>query len=131
MIALLLIPDPAMLYPLVVTVDMVIGHILPNNSFVVDSSSWKAVPISGHILPNDSFVVDSRSWKAVPVSGHILPNDSFVVDSRSSNAVPVSGHILYFILFFLFYLSTFIAHYPRVSSKRFTFTLTLLAMLPG
>jgi hypothetical protein len=29
------------------------------------------------------------------------------------------------------YLSTFIAHYPRVSSKRFTFTLTLLAMLPG
>jgi hypothetical protein len=34
-----------------------------------------------------------------------------------------------FILFI--YLSTFIAHYPRVSSKRFTFTLTLLAMLPG
>jgi hypothetical protein len=31
----------------------------------------------------------------------------------------------------LFYLSTFKAHYPRVSSKRFTFTLTLLAMLPG
>jgi hypothetical protein len=26
-------------------------------------------------------------------------------------------------------LSTFIAHYPRVSSKRFTFTLTLLVML--
>jgi hypothetical protein len=29
------------------------------------------------------------------------------------------------------YLSTFIAHFPRVRSKRFTFTLTLLAMLPG
>jgi hypothetical protein len=36
------------------------------------------------------------------------------------------------ILFHLFiHLSTFIAHYPRVSSKRFTFTLTLLAVLPG
>jgi hypothetical protein len=42
-----------------------------------------------------------------------------------------------FLLYFFFtkpifiYLSSFIAHYPRVSSKRFTFTLTLLAMLPG
>jgi hypothetical protein len=33
--------------------------------------------------------------------------------------------------FFNFYFSTFIAHYPRVSSKRFTFTLTLLARLLG
>jgi hypothetical protein len=33
--------------------------------------------------------------------------------------------------FFLFNFSTFIAHYPRVGSKCFTFTLTLLAMLPG
>jgi hypothetical protein len=41
--------------------------------------------------------------------------------------------LFYFILFYfiLFYFSTFIAHYPRVSSERFTFTLTLLAMLPG
>jgi hypothetical protein len=37
--------------------------------------------------------------------------------------------VLYF--FKKIYLSTFIAHYPRVSSKRFTLTLTLLAMLPG
>jgi hypothetical protein len=28
------------------------------------------------------------------------------------------------------YWDTFIAHYPRVSSKRFTFTFTRLAMLP-
>jgi hypothetical protein len=33
--------------------------------------------------------------------------------------------------FFYFNLSTFIAHSPRVSSKRFTITLTLLAMLLG
>jgi hypothetical protein len=40
--------------------------------------------------------------------------------------------IYLFIYFYYFFLNTFIAHYPRVSSKRFTFTLTLLAaMLPG
>jgi hypothetical protein len=35
------------------------------------------------------------------------------------------------VILFFNYVSTLIAHYPRVSSKRFTFTLTLLAMLPG
>jgi hypothetical protein len=57
--------------------------VVPSDNFVVDSRSWKAVPVIGHILPTDSFIVDSRSWKAVPFSGHILPTDSFVVDSRS------------------------------------------------
>jgi hypothetical protein len=34
-------------------------------------------------------------------------------------------------LFIFMYLSTFIAHYPRVSSKRFAFIFTSLAFLPG
>jgi hypothetical protein len=38
---------------------------------------------------------------------------------------------LFIYLFICLFLSTFIAYYPRVSSKRFTFTLTQLAMLPG
>jgi hypothetical protein len=33
--------------------------------------------------------------------------------------------------FLIIILGTFIAHYPRESSMRFTFTLTLLAVLPG
>jgi hypothetical protein len=38
---------------------------------------------------------------------------------------------IFFLVFKKLNLNIFIAHYPRVSSKRFTFTLTLLAMLPG
>jgi hypothetical protein len=34
-------------------------------------------------------------------------------------------------IFYYYYLSTFIVHYPRVSSKRFTFILTLLGILLG
>jgi hypothetical protein len=37
--------------------------------------------------------------------------------------------LLWFMLFI--HVNTFIACYPRVSSKRFTFTFTTQAMLPG
>jgi hypothetical protein len=43
----------------------------------------------------------------------------------------ISYFIFFYFIYLFIYLSTLIEHYPRVSSKRFTFTLTLLAVLPG
>jgi hypothetical protein len=45
--------------------------------------------------------------------------------------IPLVAVCVFFFLVFLGFFSTFLAHYSRLSSKRFTFTLTLLAMLPG
>jgi hypothetical protein len=55
---------------------------------------------------------------------------SFNCISMAAAFIKFSEHQAHTI-FYLFILDTCIAHYLRVSSKRFTFTLTPLAMLPG
>jgi hypothetical protein len=45
--------------------------------------------------------------------------------------MPEENNKLIYLFYVFIYLNTFKVHYPRVSSKRFTFTFTPLAMLPG
>jgi surface polysaccharide O-acyltransferase-like enzyme len=52
----------------------------------------------------------------------LTPKVNFII------TLPCNGGFYRYLFYFI--LGIFIAHYPRVSSKRFTFTLTLLAVLP-
>jgi hypothetical protein len=68
-----------------------------------------------------NFSFHTKSLQRVSVK-HLLPRSAFTnIEEVDQQCVPISKSTL----------STFIARYPRVSSKRFTSTLTLLAMLPG